>query len=642
MAVMYPEVLDREQTESSAEIYMFEQFREQLDDSFHIFHNVTWTGNRNLRGECDFVIFKRDRGFITLEVKGGRIENIDNAWFSINRHDQRIRIKDPIRQARYAQYAFRDLYRNHYRTHFSGIFSWGVCFPEAVALESFSHRDLNEYNVLHAANLDRIYDWIQGLFEYTRPDEHRRIEQEESDRFLALFKGNLVLPRSLLFAMRRQQQELESISQFQDYLLNLFDDKRRVGFQGAAGTGKTWLAIKKTMRLCEEGKHVLFLCFSSNLRHELMRKLGGLSRVTVETFHTFALKVLADFLEAIVEENRSREEFVSLMQRLYRAADDADFFDPRSAYQEYLRWISKVPCFINLRSIFNESTVIDDETFITVLDTLLPGSACGEDRDFYSDRLPSALEIIFHEYTLKDQFDAIVIDEAQDFEDKWCDCINYFFRNREDRLIYIFYDDNQSIFQPDSRLPVVSLLAAKELGDYIFRLKNNLRNTPSIHAFAVRKTGLGATAVPMEMSGIEPVEQDFSDRESAREYVEETVASLLEEHQLNRSMITILSNLSYNRSLLAETEIVADYRLEPEILTHSKGIRFRTISQFKGLESEVVILLLDYSSEAEKKHHSISDELIYVGCTRAKYILYVVNIGRGNDPAKDQEEPSGA
>ena len=627
MAIMYPEALDREQTESGAEIYMFDQFRAQLDDSFHVFHNVTWTGNRNLRGECDFVIFKRDRGFITLEVKGGRIENIDNAWFSVNRFGQRIRIKDPVRQARYAQYAFRDLYHNHYRTHFSGIFSWGVCFPEAVVDGQIEHRDLNSHNVLHAGNLDRIYEWIEGLFSYTRPGDTRRIEREEADRFLALFKGNLVLQRSLLFAMRRQQQELESIGHFQDYLLNLFDDKRRVGFQGAAGTGKTWLAINKTVRLCEEGKHVLFLCFSSNLRHELMRKLGGMSRVTVETFHTFALKVLADFLEAIVNEAGSRGDFVALMKRLYDAAGEGEFFDPQADYQEFLRWISKVPCEVNMKDIFLEEQVIDDEIFTRVLETLLPGSTCGEDRDFYSDRLPSALEYIFHEYTLKDKFDAIVIDEAQDFEDKWCDCINYFFRNREERVIYIFYDDNQSIFRPDNQLPVVSLLASKELGDYIFRLKNNLRNTPSIHSFAVRKSGLGATAAPFDTGGIEPVEQSFRDRDSARQYVEATVVELLEEHKIGRSMITILSNLSWERSLLAQVDSLAGYRLEPEIMTHSKGLRFRTISQFKGLESDVVLLLLDYSVETGETHHRLSDELVYVGCTRAKYILYVVNVG---------------
>ena len=626
MANMYPEVLDKEQTESSAEIFMFQEFQRQLDDSFHVFHNVTWTGNRNLRGECDFVIFKRGKGFLTLEVKGGSIENINNAWFSINRFGQRIRIKDPIKQARYAQYAFRDLYLSHYNISFPGIFSWGVCFPEAAIHDNLGHRDLNEHNILHAGNIDRVNEWINEMFAYIRPNDEWRMTREEEDRFLALFQGNLVLRRSLLFAMRRQEQELEAVDHFQEFLLNLFDDKRRVAFQGAAGTGKTWLAIKKTMRLCDEGKHVLFLCFSANLRHELSQKLMGLSRVTVDTFHTFALRVLADFLKAIIGSGEARSRFVALMQKCYVTAGDGEYFDPQADFQEYLRWISKVPCGVDLISHFRQSTVLDDDVFSQVVETLLPGPSCDDARDFFSDRLPSALTIIFHEYTLKDTFDAIVIDEAQDFEDKWCDCINYFFTNRDERVIYIFYDDNQSIFQPDSKLPVVNLLAAKNLEDYIFRLRNNLRNTPSIHSFAVKKSGLGVTAEPLETGGIDPVEMDFSTRKPALAYLESTVTSLLEEHHLTRGMITILSNINYEASMLADVNMLAGHRLEPDITTNSKGIRFRTVSQYKGLESDVVLLLLDYSVKPGKQHHNITNELIYVGCTRAKYLLYVVNI----------------
>ena len=173
---------------------------------------------------------------------------------------------------------------------------------------------------------------------------------------------------------------------------------------------------------------------------------------------------------------------------------------------------------------------------------------------------------------------------------------------------------------------MVNLLAAKNLEDYIFRLRNNLRNTPSIHSFAVKKSGLGVTAEPLETGGIDPVEMDFSTRKPALAYLESTVTSLLEEHHLTRGMITILSNINYEASMLADVNMLAGHRLEPDITTNSKGIRFRTVSQYKGLESDVVLLLLDYSVKPGKQHHNITNELIYVGCTRAKYLLYVVNI----------------
>ena len=622
MAIMYPAVINEEQTESQAEVFLFYELQRQLDDSFHIFHSMTWTGNRNIQGECDFIIFKKGTGFIALEVKGGSIEVIDNTWYSINRHNQRIKIKDPVKQARYAQYAFRDLYRATFNEYFAGIFSWGVCFPESRIGENFHHRELNQKNILHLGNIDRIYNWVMDLFTFTRPNHMRKMTDVQTDNFLSLFNTNLKFTRSILFSMKKQEEELEVVDHFQEYMLNLFDDKKRVGFQGAAGTGKTWIALKKVMRLADEGKRILFLCFSSNLKNYIARKLSGIETVTVETFHSFAIKVLADFIKAIVQGQHNEEEIRELIKKLYNTAGEIEYYD-EDDYLGFLRWISTVGHMSAGNTLLEEYREHLDETLYKVMYELL---SYDDGREFYSDMLPSALGIIFDEYTLRDQFDAIVIDEAQDFEDKWCDCINFFYRNQQDRVIYIFYDDNQSIFRRNETLPVVGLLNTSQLGDYIFHLKNNVRNTSAIHRFAINKTGLGSTSEPMDIEGIEPEEFTFDSKKDALESVSAIAQQLLEDHGLNRSGLTVLSNASFETSLFSGTGSLAGYRLEPEIKTHSKGIRYRTISQFKGLESDVVLLILDYTAVDQEEHHSITPELIYVGCTRAKYVLYVFNI----------------
>ncbi|MBN2510533.1 MAG: NERD domain-containing protein [Spirochaetales bacterium] len=625
MAIMYPSVINQEFVESQAELFLYNELQRQLDDSFHVFHSMTWTGNRNIQGECDFIIFKKDMGFIALEVKGGSIEVIDNTWYSINRFQQRIKVKDPVKQARYAQYAFRDLYRATFQEYFAGIFSWGVCFPESKIRDDFHHRELNQKNILHLGNIDRIYHWVVDLFNFTRPNHMRKLTEQQAQNFLSLFNTNLRFTRSILFSMKKQEEELEVVDHFQEYMLNLFDDKKRVGFQGAAGTGKTWIALKKVMRLADEGKRILFLCFSSNLKNYIARKLSGIATVTVETFHSFAIKVLADFITAIVSSQHIEQDFTSFIKKLYLAAGEIEYYE-EDDYLGFLRWISTIGVIDDCRGILENSRVRFEETLYSVMHELV----CNEGgRDFYSDKLPSALGIIFNEYTLKDQFDAIVIDEAQDFEDKWCDCINYFYRNQQDRVIYIFYDDNQSIFRKNETLPVVGLLNTSQLGDYIFHLKNNVRNTSAIHRFAIAKTGLGSTAQPMDIEGIDPEEYTFTSRQEARDHVAAIAQQLLEDHGLNRSGITVLSNASFETSLFRDSGMLAGYRLEPEIKTHSKGIRYRTISQFKGLESDVVLLILDYTSSDEEEHHSITPELVYVGCTRAKYVLYVFNIMPG-------------
>jgi hypothetical protein len=636
---MHPDILELEYTESEAEIFVYEELRKQLDETFHVFHSVTWTGNRNIRGECDFVIFSKKHGFVTLEVKGGRIETADNTWYSSNRDNERFRIKDPIKQARYAQWAFRDLYKACFKEYFSGIFTWAVCFPDSSFIPAFHHKDLNRYNVLHAGNLSHIRKWIEDLFRYTRPGERDEVlEKKEADNFLSLFNVSMKLPRSILFTLHKQREELENINQFQDYLLDLFDDKNRVGFQGAAGTGKTWIAVKKAERLAERGKRVLFLCFSNNLEHYIQQHLAGFRSVRVTTFHSFAVTVLADAI--IAASAGAKHDFKRFIRDLFRKIPRLrqDPFDPEDfelnsadikALIRKIAGLTEAGGFGILIGRYKDEGILD-EGLLDIFSCLLPpedAKAAG-DSGFYSDRLPKALLEVFEDYTLQDQFDAIIIDEAQDFEENWCDCITYFFRHRQDRIIYIFYDDNQSIFQSVGELPVVRLIAHRGLGNFIFHLRNNLRNTQEIHDFAVRATGLGSTAHSMDIRGLEPEETSFRAPDEVRRYVGKILHDLVTVHGLSGSSITILCNVPLPDSPFGHFPVIGGFTLVPDgPVERSDEIMYRTISQFKGLESDIAVVVLDYAPKMAEPHHRITPELLYVGFTRAKYVLYVVKHG---------------
>lgn len=639
MALMHPPSLEREYTESEAEIFVYEELRRQLDDSFHVFHSVTWTGDRNIRGECDFVVFSMTRGFVTLEVKGGRIESLDNSWYSVTRTGERHRIKDPVKQARYAQWAFRDLYRNHYGEYFSGIFTWAVCFPEASFSESFHHKDLNRYNVLHAGNLGRIRAWIDELFRYTRPRQRDGgLSPREAENFLSLFNASMKLPRSILFALHKQREELENINQFQDYLLDLFDDKNRVGFQGAAGTGKSWIAMKKAIRLAERGKRVLFLCFSNNLQDHIRERLKDFPGVRVVTFHSYALSVLAEAItlparEAAADFHRFiREVFRRVPRRRKDPFDVEDFRPDASGIKTLLRAVTEIRDdvdFTDLIERYRREDLLDEE-LLSLMEHLLPCRVCGEEGlngMFYSNRLPRALLQIFEEYTLRDQYDAIIIDEAQDFEENWCDCITFFFKSPQERTIYVFYDDNQSIFRNIAELPVVRLIAHRGLGNFIFHLKRNLRNTQEIHNYAVRATGHGSTALSMDIRGLEPEEADFTGPEEVRRHVGDLLRDLVTTHGLSASSIAVLCNVPIRDSPFGYFPQIGGFTLQPDGIPGSgKAVMYRTISQFKGLETDIAIVVLDYTAPVEEPHHRITPELMYVAFTRAKHLLYVVRL----------------
>ena len=72
-------------------------------------------------------------------------------------------------------------------------------------------------------------------------------------------------------------------------LLDSLAEHPRAAIRGAAGTGKTVLAMEKAHRMALAGKRVSLLCFNKPLAAHLDREAGG--EFTVETFHDFCRRL---------------------------------------------------------------------------------------------------------------------------------------------------------------------------------------------------------------------------------------------------------------------------------------------------------------------------------------------------------------
>lgn len=109
--------------------------------------------------------------------------------------------------------------------------------------------------------------------------------------------------------------------------------------------------------------------------------------------------------------------------------------------------------------------------------------------------------------------------------------------------------------------------------------------------------------------------------------INEKLGELIEEHRIGQEKIVLLSNRSMAHSIFSQNKKAGGYTL----ITKGEGarqktVRFRTVQQLKGLESDVVILVVQRRpGDADERYHS--DELLYVGYTRAKHLLFVVEVG---------------
>ncbi len=626
MAIMYPQELNENLVKSNAEIKLFEKFRKQLSDDFYVFHSVSWTGNYNVTRECDFVIFNRKYGYATLEVKGGVIDYIYGQWYSTSDRGVRYRIKDPVNQAENAKRSFLNMYKSATHERFKGVYTWGICFPDClVSEENISyHKNLTKFNVLDGHDLDNLQQWVIKLFVNSGWVKRKvNISDQKAKKFINIINPVVHLPLSIDALINNQKEDMKNLNTFQNYILDLFDDKDKVGFKGATGTGKTALAIKKTIRLLEKGDSVLFLCYSNGLANHIKSIIGEDKSLEVTTFHSFAIKILTNYLY-----DNQNTELQNLM---------IDFKDKSLLKQKLRKKFSKhqVHSFVYLFKLMEPNTIYDEivEYYFSIsnktkeiINVLIPRYSSKKlclnhlKEEYFTDRLPKALSKILKPETY--DFDAIIIDEGQDFKDEWCDIINLFFNERNKKQIYIFYDTNRL---SKDRLPISSLIEKNKLDDRMFFLKNNLRNTKQIIEYAYKRCGFGYFEQYYGIEGLPPEEYNVNTENDMKKILIHIYEKLTKINNIDSNKITVLSNRSLEDSVFHNKRGVKNYRLIPrgKKSLQARDIKFWTVNSFKGLETEIGIILLHNRKEDEE---FIDKDLMYTAFTRVKYMLYVIEL----------------
>ena len=107
--------------------------------------------------------------------------------------------------------------------------------------------------------------------------------------------------------------------------------------------------------------------------------------------------------------------------------------------------------------------------------------------------------------------------------------------------------------------------------------------------------------------------------------IAEILTYLTQKHQIDPARLVILSNITkdHNHSIFQGQNQIAGltFTQNPqEAKRNPKSILYQTIQKVKGLEYDGVILVLYPKT-------FLTPEMRYVGYTRAKHLLYVVNVG---------------
>ena len=156
-------------------------------------------------------------------------------------------------------------------------------------------------------------------------------------------------------------------------------------------------------------------------------------------------------------------------------------------------------------------------------------------------------------------------------------------------------------------------------------LRYNIRNTGSIYQCAVERTNLGHDTVANNIVGVRPEVHNYSKPSQAVKALSLIVNRLVKEEYVPAKSIVIVSDMPYENSILAGEQRIGAFNLVFKYYNdvNENEICFKTVEEFKGLESNVIIYLTHEFTNLPPSTIDYRKE--YVAITRARYYLYVLN-----------------
>lgn len=205
-------------------------------------------------------------------------------------------------------------------------------------------------------------------------------------------------------------------------------------------------------------------------------------------------------------------------------------------------------------------------------------------------------------------YQAIIIDEAQDINDKIliefyeiCKRLNY--------NLYLFYDKNQMLFQ--NKLP-----KCLEEFDCKLTLTKNCRNTLKIVQTINSVFNINTQANGFSVSGVMPTFY-FIDTD-----IQNKLRLIIDDYLndgFDQKDITILTLSTEDESCLNRITQIGNYKINHE--SNEDGIFFTTSKKFKGLESNIIIVI-DFDAKQYSDYEYMKN--LYVSLSRARQRLSLI------------------
>ncbi|MCD8040682.1 MAG: NERD domain-containing protein [Clostridia bacterium] len=464
-----------------------------------------------------------------------------------------------------------------------------------------------------------------------------------------------------IFVNRNQEKSYKKRGPFQQCREAMFEIERIIGEKLGDGYSRTDLLYgygviftdednfpltaiteDETWRLCQRTETVDYVSFIKKLYKNFLLELTQLGkRIPKELSSTMAEtigKTLRPIVDCIVPlksfVKATEQDIISLTEEQYACLDDIEINDQivitggagtgktLIAVEEAKRSGSDIKvgffCYNKNLADFIRKNIsaknIEVYSIHSFMGQICVGAGLENDgsKDFFSTTLPHMASKTAKEKGIL--FDKIIVDEFQDLcTTEYIVFLDTILRNGLVDGKFLFYGDfaRQAIYNESVTLNTLKSFAffAKK------HLSVNCRNTLYIGNELINVTGYEDKQYRLKIIG-EPV--DYYVCNTIEEQSKKLIDCIkdLKKKGFNSSSIIVLSSKRRERSIInlcdKEKFIIGDYGEEPE----EYYAMFSTVQAYKGLESEIVILIdvEDYSDT----------QLMYIAISRARSKLIVL------------------
>ena len=311
MAIMIPSQISPE-IKSNAERYIYRWFEQAPGtDDWIVLHSLG-ISNHNcvIHGEVDFFVLVPDLGIFAIEVKGGRVKREKGIWFFTDKYDHTdSKVRGPFDQAWDGIYSIRKSIQNKLDESHSYLnqlfFGVGVMFPDVTY--SSVGIDEEQWQVFDCTDGNKVKEFIERIAKGSVTAWEKQYGKVKSKnrpsvidvKFLAnLLRGDFDRIPSLRMQYNYTEDNLISLTDNQYRCIDQLEDNPRCLISGAAGTGKTLLAIEETKKAVVQGEQVILLCYNSILGAWLKEYFSELPLMIrpryVGTIHGYMLQLVSE------------------------------------------------------------------------------------------------------------------------------------------------------------------------------------------------------------------------------------------------------------------------------------------------------------------------------------------------------------